>query len=71
MIAYRRWPPFFVSSQGLVRIASTMLIEEMPEIGTITAEEDAVPTGLALVAYGSKTFGENAPLPVADVPLAT
>ena len=37
-------------------VASTMLIAEMPEIGTITGEEAAALTGLAPVAHDSRTL---------------
>ena len=37
-------------------VASTMLIAEMPEIGTITGEQAAALTGLAPVAHDSGTL---------------
>ncbi|WP_290687328.1 MULTISPECIES: transposase [unclassified Haematobacter] len=37
-------------------VASTMLIAEMPEIGTITGEEAAALAGLAPVAHDSGTL---------------
>lgn len=44
------------SIPGIGLIASTMLIAEMPEIGTITGEEAAALTGLAPVAHDSGTL---------------
>jgi transposase len=44
------------SIPGLGPFASTMLIAEMPEIGTITGEEAAALTGLAPVAHDSGTL---------------
>ena len=44
------------SIPGIGPVASTMLIAEMPEIGTITAEEAAALTGLAPVAHDSGTL---------------
>ena len=41
---------------GCLPIASTMLISEMPEIGTITGEQAAALTGLAPVAHDSGTL---------------
>lgn len=41
------------SIPGIGPVASTMLIAEMPEIGTITGEEAAALTGLASVALDS------------------
>lgn len=49
------------SIPGIGPVASTMLIAEMPEIGTITGEEAAALTGLAPVAHDSGTLrGERA-----------
>lgn len=44
------------SIPGIGPVASSMLIAEMPEIGTITAEEAAALTGLAPVAHDSGTL---------------
>lgn len=44
------------SIPGIGQVASTMLIAEMPEIGTITGEEAAALTGLAPVAHDSGTL---------------
>jgi transposase len=44
------------SIPGIGPVASTMLIAEMPEIGTITGEEAAALTGLAPVAHDSGTL---------------
>ncbi len=44
------------SIPGIGPVASTMLIGEMPEIGTITGEEDAALTGLAPVVHDSGTL---------------
>lgn len=44
------------SIPGIGLIVSTMLIAEMPEIGTITGEEAAALTGLAPVAHDSGTL---------------
>lgn len=44
------------SIPGIGPVASSMLIAEMPEIGTITGEEAAALTGLAPVAHDSGTF---------------
>ncbi|WP_211243741.1 transposase [Paracoccus hibiscisoli] len=44
------------SIPGIGPVASTMLIPEMPEIGTITGEEAAAVTGLAPVAHDSGTL---------------
>lgn len=41
---------------GIGPVASTMLIAEMPEIGTITGEEAAALTGLAPAAHDSGTL---------------
>ena len=46
----------FRSIPGIGPVASTMLIAEMPEIGTITGEEAAALTGLAPVAHDSGTL---------------
>jgi transposase len=44
------------SIPGIGPVASTMLIAEMPEIGTITGEQAAALTGLAPVAHDSGTL---------------
>lgn len=44
------------SIPGICPVASTMLIAEMPEIGTITGEQAAALTGLAPVAHDSGTI---------------
>ncbi|TMV57912.1 IS110 family transposase, partial [Thioclava sp. BHET1] len=44
------------SIPGIGPVTSTMLIAEMPEIGTITGEEEAALTGLAPVADDSGTL---------------
>ena len=44
------------SIPGIGPVASTMLIAEMPEIGSITGEEAAALTGLAPVAHDSGTL---------------
>jgi transposase len=44
------------SIPGIGPVASSMLITEMPEIGTITGEEAAALTGLAPVAHNSGTL---------------
>ncbi|WP_240672237.1 transposase [Tropicibacter alexandrii] len=44
------------SIPGIGPVASTMLIAEMPEIGTITGEQAAALTGLAPVAQDSGTL---------------
>jgi len=44
------------SIPGIGPVASSMLIAEMPEIGTITGEEAAALTGLAPVAHDSGTL---------------
>lgn len=44
------------SIPGVGPVASTMLISEMPEIGTITGEQAAALTGLAPVAHDSGTL---------------
>lgn len=44
------------SIPGIGPVASSMLIAEMPEIGTITGEEAAALTGLAPVAHNSGTL---------------
>lgn len=44
------------SIPGIGPVASSMLIAEMPEIGTITGAEAAALTGLALVAHDSGTL---------------
>lgn len=44
------------SIPGIGLVASTMLIAEMPEIGTITGEQAAALTGLAPVAHDSGTL---------------
>ncbi|MDO5623026.1 MAG: IS110 family transposase [Paracoccus sp. (in: a-proteobacteria)] len=44
------------SIPGIGPVASTMLLAEMPEIGTITGEEAAALTGLAPVAHDSGTL---------------
>lgn len=44
------------SIPGIGPVASAMLIAEMPEISTITGEEAAALTGLALVAQDSGTL---------------
>ena len=44
------------SIPGIGPVASTMLIAEMPEIGTITGKEAAALTGLAPVAHDSGTL---------------
>ncbi|VCU61913.1 Mobile element protein [Tritonibacter mobilis] len=44
------------SIPGIGPVASTMLIADMPESGTITSEEAAALTGLALVAHDSGTI---------------
>lgn len=44
------------SIPGIGPVASTMLITEMPEIGTITGEEAAALTGLAPIAHDSGTL---------------
>ena len=44
------------SIPGIGPVASTMLIAEMPEIGTITGQEAAALTGLAPVAHDSGTL---------------
>ena len=44
------------SIPGIGPVASTMLIAEMPEIGTITGEEAAALTGLAPIAHDSGTL---------------
>jgi len=44
------------SIPGIGPVASTMLIAEMPKIGTITGEEAAALTGLAPVAHESGTL---------------
>ena len=44
------------SIPGIGPVAGTMLIAEMPEIGTITGEEAAALTGLAPVAHDSGTL---------------
>ncbi|MEL6361571.1 MAG: transposase [Pseudomonadota bacterium] len=44
------------SIPGIGPVASTMLIAEMPEIGTVTGEEAAALTGLAPVAHDSETL---------------
>ena len=47
---------FFRSIPGIGPVASTMLIAEMPELGTITGEQAAALTGLAPVAHDSGTL---------------
>lgn len=44
------------SIPGIGPVASTMLIAEMPEIGTITGEQAVALTGLEPVAHDSGTF---------------
>ena len=44
------------SIPGIGPVASSMLVAEMPEIGTITSEEAAALTGLAPVAHDSGTL---------------
>jgi transposase len=44
------------SIPGVGPVASTMLISEMPEIGTITGEQAAALTGLAPIAHDSGTL---------------
>jgi len=44
------------SIPGIGPVASTMLIAEMPELGTITGEQAAALTGLAPVAHDSGTL---------------
>jgi transposase len=44
------------STPGIVPVSSTMLIAEMPEIGTTTGEQAAALTGLAPVAHDSRTL---------------
>ncbi|WP_308420456.1 transposase [Marivita lacus] len=44
------------SIPGIGPVASTMLIAEMPEIGTITGEQAAALTGLAPVGHDSGTL---------------
>lgn len=44
------------SIPGIGPVASTMLIAEMPEIGTITGEQAAALTGLAPIAHDSGTL---------------
>ena len=44
------------SIPGIGPIASSMLIAEMPQIGTITGQEAAALTGLAPVAHDSETL---------------
>lgn len=60
---------------GIGPVASTMLIAEIPEIGTITGEQAAALTGLAPVAHdsgtlrGKRAIAGGAPCPAArDVP---
>ncbi|TGD41245.1 IS110 family transposase [Pseudotabrizicola sediminis] len=56
MNACRRPPLFSVTIPGIGPVASSMLVAEMPEIGTITGEEAAALTGLAPVAHDSGTL---------------
>ena len=46
----------FRSIPGIGPVASSMLVPEMPESGTITGEQAAALTGLAPVAYDSATL---------------
>ena len=63
------------SIPGIGPVASSMLVAEMPEIGTITGEQAAALTGLAPVAHdsgtlrGKRAIAGGAPCPEArDVP---
>src|SRR5690606_21017119 len=56
------------SIPGIGPVASTTLIAEMPEIGTITGEEAAALTGLAPVAHDSGTLRGKRQSPVGAVP---
>ncbi len=49
------------SIPGISQVASTMLIAEMPEIGTTTGEQTDTLTGLAPVARDSGTLRGNGP----------
>jgi len=59
------------SIPGIGPVASSMLIAEMPEIGTITGGEAAALTGLAPVAHDSGLFVGSAPSLVGAVPCGT
>jgi len=52
------------SIPGIDPVASTMLIAEMPEIGTITGEEAAALTGLARSRMTAEPFVGNGRSPV-------
>lgn len=59
------------SIPGISPVSNTMLIAEMPEIGTITGEEAAALTELAPIAHESGTLcgnGRSPCSPARDVP---